>query len=50
VGTLLVNCVNPVKVELTDFVGNPEVTREGILVNCGNPVSKFSKPCSGRAD
>jgi hypothetical protein len=49
--TLLINSVNPIQVELTDFVGNPEVVaREGILENCGNPVCKFSKPCSGGAD
>jgi hypothetical protein len=42
VETLLVDSVNPVQVELTDFVGNPEVAREvswktveTLLVNSG---------------
>ncbi len=43
--TLLVNYANPVQVELTDFVGNPEVAREvslktveTLLVDSVNPV------------
>jgi hypothetical protein len=44
--TLFVNCVNPVQIQLTDFVGNPEVAREVswktvetlLIKNSVNPV------------
>jgi hypothetical protein len=37
---VFVNSVNPVQVELTDFVGNPEVARDS-----GRYPGKLWKPC-----